>query len=141
MKEDWTTNAVSLDNDNMQLMTDTSIEAMQYSFMSIGEWQEELSGTVIDVLMVLCKAVEEVNIVVDGPSTIVESQAPYKTFRMDQTVAFVPTLPIMLQVPKTVVKCGTLESNLDFQDANQLIIDFSSMHMNEVYAIHNVVNA
>ena len=64
----------------MQLMTDTSIEAMQYSFMSIGERQEELSGTVIDVLMVLCKAVEEVKIVVDGPSTTVDSQAPSQTF-------------------------------------------------------------
>ena len=52
----------------------------------------------------------------------------------------IPTLPIMLQVHKTIVKCGTLESNLDFQDANQLIIDFSSMHMNEVYAIEDVVN-
>ena len=69
-------------------MTNTSIEAMQYSFMSIGERQEEISGTVIDLLMVLCKAMEEVNIVVDGPSTIVESQAPSQTFRMDQTVAF-----------------------------------------------------
>ena len=124
----------------MQLMTDTITESIQSSFMSIGERQEELSSTLIDLLMVLYKAVEEVNIVVDGPSTIVESQAPYKSFRMDQTVAFVPTLPIMLQVPKTVVKCGTLESNLDFQDANQLIIDFSSMHMNEVYAIQDVVN-
>ena len=64
----------------MQLMTDTSIEAMQYSFMSIGERQEELLGRVIDVLMVLCKAVEEVNIVVDGPSTTVDSQAPSQTF-------------------------------------------------------------
>ena len=60
---------------------------------------------------------------------------------MEQTVASMPTLPLMVQVPKAVVKCGTPESNLDFQDTNQLIIDFSSMHMSEVYAIQNVVNA
>ena len=64
----------------MQLMTDTITESIQSSFMSIGERQEELSGTVIDVLMVLYKAVEEVNIVVDGPSTTVDSQAPSQTF-------------------------------------------------------------
>ena len=90
--------------------------------------------------MVLCKAVEEVNIIVDGPSTAVDSQAPSQTFQMEQTVTSIPTLPIMLQVPKNVVKCGTYESNPYFQDANQLIIDFSSMHMNEVYAVQNFVN-
>ena len=124
----------------MQLMTDTITEAMQSSFMSIDERQEEILGTVIDLLMVLCKAVEEVNIIVDGPSTAVESQTPSHTFQMEQIVTSIPTLPIMLQVPKNVVKCGTYESNLYFQDANQLIIDFSSMHMNEVYAVQNVVN-
>ena len=46
----------------------------------------------------------------------------------------------MVQVLKDVVKRGTPESNIDFQDTNQLIIDFSSMHMNEVYAVQNVVN-
>ena len=64
----------------MQVMTDTITEAMQSSFMSIGERQEEILGTVIDLLMVLCKAMEEVNIVVDGPSTTVDSQAPSQTF-------------------------------------------------------------
>ena len=60
---------------------------------------------------------------------------------MEQIVAFVPSLPITMQVSKVIVKCGTSESNLDFQDIDQLIIDFSSMHMNEVYAVQNIVNA
>ena len=64
----------------MQLMTDTITESIQSSFMSIGERQEELSSTFIYLLMVLYKAVEEVNIVVDGPSTTVDSQAPSQTF-------------------------------------------------------------
>ena len=64
----------------MQLMTDTITESIQSSFMSIGERQEELSSTFIDLLMVLYKAVEEVNIVLDGPSTTVDSQAPSQTF-------------------------------------------------------------
>ena len=95
-------------------MPDTITESIQSSFMSIGERQEEILGTVIDLLMVLCKAVEEVNIIVDGPSTAVDSQDPSQTFQMEQTVTSIPTLPIMLHVPKTVVKCGTLEYNLDF---------------------------
>ena len=60
---------------------------------------------------------------------------------MEKMVTFVPTLPIMVQVPKAAVKCGTPKSNLDFQVTNYLIIDFSSMHRNEVYAFENVVNA
>ena len=83
---------------------------------------------------------EEVKFVVDCPSPTNESQAPFETSRMEQTVASMPTLPITVQVPKAAIKCGIPESNLDFQDTNQLIIDFSSMHMNDLYAVQNAVN-
>ena len=73
MKANRTANTVSLDSDDMQLMIEAIIEVVQSSFKSIKERQEELSGTVTDLLKVLCKAVEEVKIVVDGPSATVES--------------------------------------------------------------------
>ena len=56
-------------------------------------------------------------------------------------MASVLALPITTQLSKVVVKYGTSKCNLDFQDTDQLIIDFSSMHMNKVYAVQNVVNA
>ena len=76
MKYDWNANTISLDSDDMKLMTNTITKSMQSSFKSIGEWQEEILGTVTELLTVLYKAVEEVNIIVDGPSTAVDSQAP-----------------------------------------------------------------
>ena len=118
MKTDQTAKTVSLDSDDMQLMTEAITEAAQSSFKSIEERQEEPPGIVTDLLKVLCKVVEEVKIVGDGPSATEDSQAPSKTSRMEQTVAFVPTLLIMVQVPKAVVKCGTPEYNLDFLDTN-----------------------
>ena len=79
MKEDITANTVILDSDDVQLMTEEITEAMQTSFMSIEEWQEEILGTVTNLLKVLCKAVEEVKIIVACPSGTTESQAPSKT--------------------------------------------------------------
>ena len=63
----------------MQLMTKAITKVAQTSFKSIEEIQEEILGTVTNLLKVLCKAVEEVKIVVDCPSPIAESQAPSKT--------------------------------------------------------------
>ena len=88
----------------------------------------------------MCKAVEEVKIVVDFLSAIAQSHAPSKTSRMEQVGPSILVSLIMVQVSKTIVKFGILESNLGFQDTNHLIIYFSSMHMNEVYAIQNIVN-
>ena len=47
----------------------------------------------------------------------------------------------MVQVSKIVVDLGTPDFNQVFQDSGQIIIDFSSMHINEVYAIQSVVSA
>ena len=76
------------------------------------------------------KAVEEVKIVVDCLIATAESQGPSETSRMEQVVPSVPVSPIMVQVSKTFVKFGTVKPNLFFQDTDQLIIDFSSMHVN-----------
>ena len=79
MKADQTANPISLDNDDIQLMTEAIIKVAQSSFKSIQEWQEDILGTVTNLLKVLCKVVEEVKIVVDCPTPIVDSQAPSET--------------------------------------------------------------
>ena len=114
---------------------------MQSSFKSIEERQEEISSTITNLLKVLYKAVEEVKNDVDCPSATTESQAPLETSIMEKTAQPVPFPPISIQVSKTVVIFGTPESNNVFQDNDQIIIDFSSMHMNEVYVVESVVNA
>ena len=79
LKVDRTTNIVSLDSDDVQIMTEAIIKVAHTSFKSIEEWQEEILGTVTNLLKVLCKAVEEVKIIVACPSGTTESQAPSKT--------------------------------------------------------------
>ena len=122
-------------------MNVTITEATQTSFMSIEERKEEILGTITNLLKVMCKAVQEVKIVVDFPSATYETQAPSETSIMEKTTQPVPFPPISIQVSKTVVIFGTPESNHVFQDNDQIIIDFSSMHMNEVYAVPSVINA
>ena len=73
MKADQIANTVSLDNDDMQLMTEAITKATQSSFKSIEEWKHELLGTVTNLLKVLCKEVEEVKIDVDFLSPIADS--------------------------------------------------------------------
>ena len=46
----------------------------------------------------------------------------------------------MVQVSKNVVDLVTPDFNDDFQDNGQIIIYFSSMHINELYAVQSVVN-
>ena len=58
---------------------------------------------------------------------------------MEKIVPPIPVPPIMVQVSKTVVDLRTPEFNQVFQDSGQTIIDFSSMHINEVYAVHSTV--
>ena len=53
MKSDQAANNVILDSDDMQLMTEAITEATQYSFKSMEDQQEELSGIVTGLLKVL----------------------------------------------------------------------------------------
>ena len=89
----------------------------------------------------MCKEFKEVKIVVDFPSATYETQAPSETSIMEKTAQPIPFRPTTVRVSKIVVIFGTPESNHVFQDNDQIIIDFSSMHMNEVYAVPSVINA
>ena len=60
----------------------------------------------------MCKAVEEVKIVVDFPSATADSRAPSETSKREQVVPYVLVSPIKIQVSKTVVKFGNPDSNL-----------------------------
>ena len=60
---------------------------------------------------------------------------------MEKIVPPLPVPPITVEVSKGVVNLGTLEFNDVFRDSGNIIIDFSSMHINEVYAIHSDFNA
>ena len=73
MKVDINANTISLESDDVQLMTEEIKEVEQTSFMSIEEQQEELLDTVTNFLKVMCKEVEEVKIVVDYPSATTKS--------------------------------------------------------------------
>ena len=79
MKADQTANIVSLDSDDIQMITEAITEVVQSSFKSMEERKAELSGIVTNLVKVLCKLVEEVKIVVDCPSETTESQAPFET--------------------------------------------------------------
>ena len=125
----------------MQLMTEAITQVVHTSFNSIEERQEEISSTVTNILKFLCKAVELVKNFVDCLSATVESQTPSETSRMEETAPLVLVPPIMVQVSKSVVNFGTSESNHIVQDNDHIIIDFSSMHINEVYVVHSAANA
>ena len=116
-------------------MIEETTEATHTSFNNIKERQEELSGTVTNLLKVLCKVVEDVKIVVDCPNETTESQDPSETSRMEQTAPPFPVPPITVEVSKAIVDLGTLEFNDVFKDNGKIIIDLSSMHINEVYPV------
>ena len=135
MKAERTKKTVILDNDDVQIMFEAIIEAVQTIFKSIEEWQEEISSTITNFLKVLCTAIEDVKIVIGCPSATTESQDPSATSRMYQTVpaALVPSITV--EVSKVVVDLGTPEFNDVLKDKVHIIIDFSSKHINEVYVV------
>ena len=73
MKDDKSTNTIILDNEDVQLMNKEIIEAVQESFKTIEERQEEISGTETDFLKVLCKVVEGIKFVADYSSPTTKS--------------------------------------------------------------------
>ena len=76
MKADKNANTISLDNEDVQMMTKETTEAAQTRFKTIEEQQEEIVGTVTSLLNVLCKVVEDVKIVVNCLVPTMESQEP-----------------------------------------------------------------
>ena len=60
-------------------------KAMHTSFKTIEEWQENLSGTVTDLLKALCKAIEDAKIAVNCPVPTTESLDPPEISKIEQT--------------------------------------------------------
>ena len=53
----------------------------------------------------------------------------------------VPVPPIKVEVSGGVVDLGTLDFNDVSSDIGHITIDFSSMNITEIYAIHSAINA
>ena len=79
MKADRNANTISLDIDDLQLMTEEITEEAQTSFKTIEEQQEDILGIVTNLLKVLCNEIGDVKIVVDYLSVTTESKNPSET--------------------------------------------------------------
>ena len=86
----------------------------------------------------MCKAVEDVKVVVDYPSPSTESQDPPETSEAQPIAIAVPVSPIRTQVSRGVFDLGTLDFNDVIKSIGQIMIEFSLMEMVEVYAMQSV---
>ena len=97
----------------------------------------ELTSTIIDLLKVLCKAIEEVRIAVYYTPHRNESQDVPDTPQEKQPEMPMSISLMRVQVSGEVLDLGTPKFNDVAKSIGQITIDFSLMQMAEVYVMQN----